>query len=360
MEIVFVIHAASHHPADCRVVDCRPAPAASMLLRASRPAPRTALLLLRSAAARSLSSSPEATLIAELAAQQQAAAAREVPWFLANMPSSYFRQVEPALRAKHLQAITAVCSEGYDVPDIGLRDGGEFTFLSSESDVSSKSKTSAVARELASLPEGAELQNVRLFSSKDGRLGLHLFSTAAEGEDTARFAFSTPEEKEAEERLSTYLGELLGGQYTHEAGSRHAPPTSGLNKASLDAFLRRCPSEYVTSHVPRLLLKQRHLCERVAGTDDVAVDLEPLAARAELGEEESTLLTLASKGMSARAALRRVLALLDVHGDAYAWRRTRRCPERRRWLPAALAGCLACCRSRCAPPRVLPTHLCQG
>jgi len=230
------------------------------------------------------------------------------------MPSSYFRQVEPALRAKHLQAITAVCSEGYDVPDIGLRDGGEFTFLSSESDVSSKSKTSAVARELASLPEGAELQSVRLFSSKDGRLGLHLFSTAAEGEDTARFAFSTPEEKEAEERLSTYLGELLGGQYTHEAGSRHAPPTSGLNKASLDAFLRRCPSEYVTSHVPRLLLKQRHLCERVAGTDDVAVDLEPLAARAELGEEESTLLTLASKGMSARAALRRVLALLDVHG----------------------------------------------
>ena len=262
---------------------------------------------------------PDSTaVIAELATLQQRASAREVPWFLANMPQSYFRQVSAPLRSKHLQAITAVCSDGVQVPDVMLKDGGEFTFLSSETKQTGRTKTAAVARELDSLPSGTDLQSVRLFSSKDGRLGLHLFSTVAEQEAEPRFAVATPEEKAAEQVMHGYLSELLAGSFTSEAAGRHTPPESSLTnrsaKASLDAFLRRCPSSYVTSHKPRLLLKQRHLCESIAGTDDVAVDIERLPASFALGEDESTLLTLATHGMSARAALRRILALLDVHG----------------------------------------------
>ncbi|KOO34829.1 glu leu phe val dehydrogenase [Chrysochromulina tobinii] len=262
---------------------------------------------------------PDSTaVIAELATLQQRASAREVPWFLANMPQSYFRHVSAPLRSKHLQAITAVCSDGVQVPDVMLKDGGEFTFLSSETKQMGRTKTAAVARELDSLPSGTDLQSVRLFSSKDGRLGLHLFSTVAEQEAEPRFAAATPEERAAEQVMHGYLSELLAGSFTSEAAGRHTPPESSLTnrsaKASLDAFLRRCPSSYVTSHKPRLLLKQRHLCESIAGTDDVAVDIERLPASFALGEDESTLLTLATHGMSARAALRRILALLDVHG----------------------------------------------
>ena len=262
---------------------------------------------------------PDSTaVIAELATLQQRASAREVPWFLANMPQSYFRHVSAPLRSKHLQAITAVCSDGVQVPDVMLKDGGEFTFLSSETKQTGRTKTGAVARELDSLPSGTDLQSVRLFSSKDGRLGLHLFSTVAEQEAEPRFAAATPEERAAEQVMHGYLSELLAGSFTSEAAGRHTPPESSLTnrsaKASLDAFLRRCPSSYVTSHKPRLLLKQRHLCESIAGTDDVAVDIERLPASFALGEDESTILTLATHGMSARAALRRILALLDVHG----------------------------------------------
>ena len=212
-------------------------------------------------------------LIAQLASQQQAAAVREVPWFLENMPKAYFRQVSATTRQRHLRAIVALSSERITVPEIRLRDDGDVTFMNSFS-----SQTSSISRQLATLPKAAIIQKVHLFSSLDERLSVHVFSTAKEHEQ--RCSGNSPEERAAMDRHQAYLSALLKGSFTGDEAGKHAPPSSDLTPASLDAYLRRCPSSYVISHVPRLLVKQRHLCERVAGTDDVYAARPAAAARA--------------------------------------------------------------------------------
>ena len=163
-----------------------------------------------------LSSSAAAeSLRAEIATQQQRAVEREVPWFLENMPITYFRQVPARLQSKHLQAITAVASEDLTMPELMLKEGGHFTFLS---DAQAGSKTSTVARELAKLPSDAQLRSVRLFSSMDDRLALHIFTTAER--NAPRFASATPDEQAAQGRLHSYVTQLLDGAFTNEQAGR--------------------------------------------------------------------------------------------------------------------------------------------
>ena len=172
-----------------------------------------------------------------------------------------------------------------------------------------------MSRQLATLPAEESIQRVQLFSSLDDRLSLHIFTTAdANAADEARFdARASDAEREAAARHQAYVRDLLSGAFLREPAGRHAPPLSGLTWHTLEAFLGRCPASYVTSHVPRLLVKQRHLYELVAGTDDVAVDLERLAASSDAREPPSALLTLATRGVTPRGVMRRVLPLLDMH-----------------------------------------------
>jgi hypothetical protein len=135
------------------------------------------------------------SLIAELGAQQQQAAQREVPWFLANMPKAYFRSVGQSKQQRHLRAITALSSEQINVPEVVLQDGNEYTFISSESPLGA----SSVARQIAQLPAAAAINSVQLFSSNDKRLSLNIFSTERDA-DLRRFSGASDEEKAAAER----------------------------------------------------------------------------------------------------------------------------------------------------------------
>eukprot|EP01035_Chromulina_nebulosa_P043826 gene43826-59363_t len=47
-------------------------------------------------------------LIHEVSLQQMDASAKWVPWFLKNLPASYFRQVPESTRKQHLKAIIAL------------------------------------------------------------------------------------------------------------------------------------------------------------------------------------------------------------------------------------------------------------
>ena len=68
-------------------------------------------------------------LIASLASANEAATAKEAPWFVANMPPAYFRQVEPGNQLRHLRAITALTSDGISAPEVLIRGDGAYTFL---------------------------------------------------------------------------------------------------------------------------------------------------------------------------------------------------------------------------------------
>ena len=117
------------------------------------------------------------------------------------------------------------------------------------------------------------------------------------------------------QRHTEYNDKLEAGDLSSHAGTpSRRLPSSDL---PLHDFLRRCSSSYVTHQLPRLLVKQRRLYESVRGKDDATVSMET----AEQGSrdwsavsEGCTLLTVALPGVEPRAALRRMLDLLELHG----------------------------------------------
>ena len=255
------------------------------------------------------------TLMEELKAHQKRAAEAAVPWFVKEMPETYFRVVSPAVQRRHLRAITALSSPDLSVPEVKLTDQNAFSFLSIGSKrEGASSSTKSAARQLASLPEDAELTRVLLFSSKDGRLSLNLFETASPTEAEPLFgkAQQGPAvvlEAAMRVKLSEYSRQLAGGEFVGVAG--HPPPASKLSARELEQFLAKCSSRYVVQHVPRLLYRQLRLYQQVAGTEGVAIELEH---DFDPSLPQSTLITAAIAGVAPRTALQQALQLLTMHG----------------------------------------------
>jgi len=292
----------------------------------------------------------DASYVAKLAADHQAACEQVVPWFFTNMPDAYFLQVPDESQRQHLRAIVAMqVSQTLTVPEIMLSSesdlgyGVQYTFIHSGA-------TERVApRQLESLPDGT-LTRVLLTTTRDGRLSLNSFDVApnsrwrsasaarrleqasngvqAVGDGLKRFvvgAGASPAEQEALARHTEYNERLEAGDLTAHAGTPmkgSRPPASFTERPTilhlpLDEFLRRCSSTYVTHQLPRLLVKQHYLYEAVRGQDNVEIEVET----SEMGSrdwaavaEGCTLLTFALPGIQPRPALLRVFRLLDLHG----------------------------------------------
>ena len=189
------------------------------------------------------------------------------------------------------------------------------------------------------LPEGT-LTRVLLTTTKDNRISLNIYDVmprmgtspedikggmrrveswkGPDGDGLKRFTIghgATAAEVAALQRHTEYNDKLEAGDLSSHAGTpSRRLPSSDL---PLHDFLRRCSSSYVTHQLPRLLVKQRRLYESVRGKDDATVSMET----AEQGSrdwsavsEGCTLLTVALPGVEPRAALRRMLDLLELHG----------------------------------------------
>jgi len=117
-------------------------------------------------------------LTAILEQQQKAAAKQIVPWFVEQMPDSYFRQVSAEAQRSHLRAITAFSAQGFSVPELALTDGGMHTFLNNKTAAVTEGQgTSRLEEQLKSLPADASLNRVLLYQSADGELSLNMFET---------------------------------------------------------------------------------------------------------------------------------------------------------------------------------------
>jgi hypothetical protein len=255
-------------------------------------------------------------LIQELAAHHNEAAKREAPWFVANMPESYFRLMSDEAQTRHLRAITALSSLS-SVPEVMLKHvpegdtAGEYTFLAD-----GESHGAAVARQLDNLPTNAKLKRLNLFSSKDDRLSIHCFEVSGAMDEEPRFNSgpnASEEEEEAAQRMAFYSTQLRNGDFGGKDG--HAAPSTAVGEADLRQFTSSCRSSYICNGLPRLLHKQMLLYRKVAGTDNLAVDIERIAGRSGTSDVEgnSCLLTMAATGLAPRAALRRILQLISLH-----------------------------------------------
>lgn len=109
---------------------------------------------------------------------QKEAASKTVPWFIENMPPSYFRTISEKERLQHINAITALVNA--QQPEVMLK--------SVDNKIYSYIRTGAnypglLADVMAQLPkdvEGDQLARVKIFSSLDDTMGLDIFRFGAQ------------------------------------------------------------------------------------------------------------------------------------------------------------------------------------
>ena len=149
-----------------------------MLAAARRPVHAYRRLLNTAAQSAAAAARPDVSELTAILEQQQRKAAKAiVPWFVEQMPDSYFRQVSAEAQRSHLRAITAFSAQGFSVPELALTDGGMYTFLNKGAAMTEGQGTSRLEEQLKSLPADASLNSVLIYQSADGQLSLNMFET---------------------------------------------------------------------------------------------------------------------------------------------------------------------------------------
>lgn len=208
----------------------------------------------------------EAALSQSLLEMQTKSSASTVPWFLKNMPQSYFRAVQEDERLLHLNAIAAL--QHAQQPELMLKspDKKVLSFIRTSADA-----PGILAKILESLPihvDGNPLARVKIFSALDDSLQLDVFRYGQQDQ----FLGESDEEKAAEARLLAYIAEIQSGEFKGVEG--HALPSDIFKPDCVKDYLRRCNSMYVKHSSPRRLASQMVLYHRVSQTEGVAVDIE--------------------------------------------------------------------------------------
>jgi glutamate dehydrogenase len=222
-------------------------------------------------------------LIYNLGKVQNAVAEGLVPWFTANMPVSYFRQVNSAMQLSHMRSLSAQFDpQAKDFIRAG-RSRVVLQSLTPEGDLEmtymdfSGNKTGLLASQLEDISAAGQpignLSRVKVFTSLDGKLAFNIFTfeSAAKPKPSAGGALPA-----YAQHVAQYAGKL---EAAHAAGAPPADPGIAwsplFEEASLAKYVtQNCPPAYVEYTGPRSFLQQRLLFAKVAGTEDVAVHFE--------------------------------------------------------------------------------------
>lgn len=205
-----------------------------------------------------------------------------VPWFLAQMPRSYFALVPEASQHAHLQAAAGLFdpARGFDVLDemrAASSDDGTVTYLTSGN------APGALAQQVRTLAGQGELTGLKVFTSRDETLCLNVFT------------FNTkPEPGDAEDALRQHLA------YAKAKGG-----AGFWSEVSVRAYAEKCSAAYILGTRPARWARQRSLFERVAGTESVKARVDAFNG--------SAWLTLAAPNTLPASFLHKVLRLVAAH-----------------------------------------------
>ena len=229
-----------------------------------------------------------------------------VPWFLRNMPASYFRQVPENLRSQHVKAITAL--RDLMQSDLSLKieskseNGLQITYLTSQN------KPGLLKNQIQNLvvPTGYELSKVSVFSSLDGEMALNIFSF----EPAAVNVVDHATKKNASEFLQ-FLDEVKEGKHSSDAS---VPPYSELfSPEAVEDYLNRVGSAYIENTKPKALMQHRLLFEKVRGSDSTAVSIQPYDG-AEPTSEGMSWITIAAANVLPDVLLRLCSSIISAKG----------------------------------------------
>ena len=207
-----------------------------------------------------------------------------VPWFLEQMPRSYFSLVPESSQLAHLQAAAGLFdpARGFDVLDevrAASLDDGTVTYLTSGN------APGTLARQVRTLAGQGELTGLKVFTSRDETLCLNVFNFDTAAPDSCF---------EAEEALMPHL------EYARAKGGE------GIwSEAAVRDFADKCSAAYQLGTQPTHWARQRELFERVAGTESVAARVD--------ASNGSAWLTVVAPNTLPASFLHKVLRLVAAH-----------------------------------------------
>ena len=260
-----------------------------MLLRTARAAPR----LLRTAHRHKASSvaalhdDDDATTratIAKVVSRYARTQEQLVPWFLEQMPRSYFALVPESSQLAHLQAAAGLFdpARGFDVLDevrAASADDGTVTYLTSGN------APGTLARQVRTLAGQGELTGLKVFTSRDETLCLNVFHFDTAAPDSCF---------EAEDALTPHL------EFARAKGGE-----GFWSEAAVRDFADKCSAAYQLGTRPAHWARQRELFERVAGSDSVAARVD--------ASNGSAWLTVVAPNTLPASFLHKVLRLVAAH-----------------------------------------------
>ncbi len=206
-----------------------------------------------------------------------------VPWFLEQMPSTYFQDTPLEDQKAHLRAIVTARTSGRPL-DLTLRsqDGRSWTAMRPGN------RAGVLAEIVATLPMEPPLRAAKIHTANDGSLVV----------DTFEFGQRVP--FDSADPAQSAKGEAIAAW-----ASEHHP--DWLRDQLLASF-RNCSAEYVLTLSPFRYCQQRAFAQQLSGSEGALVELEQ--------ESDPTLsrITVAVANASTRTMLERMAIILSRAG----------------------------------------------
>lgn len=258
----------------------------------------------------SLQHNATTALMHDYTQMQLKTAERLVPWFLHEMPESYFRTVSEADRLQHLRAISALqCHEGEDELRVVTTSESERVVTI----VRTGSKPGVLLRQVQQLGrESGRLSEVKVFTSHDGSLCLNVFvfdTTKLENRIVSSLNESAARVAELWGPHESYAAKLVA-----ELGPDNPRSVEFFAPTNARQYLGKCTPSYLTKVRPQRLWQQRELFERVRKSELVKAQLVRANADFDDIDESSWWIQLAAPSTRSRGFLRRILKVISAAG----------------------------------------------
>ena len=242
-------------------------------------------------------------LIYELCQQTEKTIAETVPWFLEQMPMSYFRQVPEQFRLDHIKAIAAIKDADMDLHlnlQTHLHDGRQVhTFIR---EGTAPGTLLGMVKDLPfKQDDDMPLTRLHVFSTHDESMSLNMFVYGNKP--------PTPrplDGKEVGQGILDYAQLVQAGEVPGELA-----PSPFFESEALREYLSKCSTNYINIGLmdPRRFLLQSLLFHDVSGTEGVAVSFD----KAVLDDEGCCWVDVAVANSLPQVALEHLCRLLFIH-----------------------------------------------
>ncbi|EEC49283.1 predicted protein [Phaeodactylum tricornutum CCAP 1055/1] len=211
-------------------------------------------------------------MVYELCQSQTRTIEEVVPWFLENMPTSYFRQVPERFRMDHIKAIAAVKDANMDLYlnlQSHLPDGRQvLTFIRPGTQSGTLVKMVQELPWRQSAADYVPLSRIHVFSTRDDAMSLNMFvyGTKPPGSLVHETGAS----------IIDYAEQVNDGSIVDDRGELKPSPV--FERGAMIEYLQNCSENYINIGVndPRRFLNQRLLFAQVSGSEGTAVQIDPV------------------------------------------------------------------------------------